>query len=779
MRRRLGTLAPTDRLRLAAWLLAILPLAVLGIGVQSRLHSTTVLVSGTDAQRATALAHEQFGDAEYFEVLITGPNGRLKAEVTRVSRRIGARPGVRVLDPFTTGQRALLPAPGQALLLVGVDKPFESASEEAPRLRAALRRIVAAPFSVHMTGYADLAKALHDETVHAIERAEVLAAIPLVIVLLLVLGSPVGIAISLALGGTVVLGSWGVLDLINWFTALDVGALSLATAMGLALGVDYSLLMVARFQAELTQGAPVDQAARVASQRAGRTIRFAGVVLASAMVCALVVIPATPLKSTVVGVLVALGMGLAGATLVLPPLLRLAGRDINRYRLLPAVSQSGRWRALALRVMRRPVAGVVAVLVILVPLCIPVLGFPTGPPDPSELPVGAAARQDLEAIKRSVPATYAVPFVITVAARHGTLLDERSRRLAAFEQRLAHDPETYVVLGPPARLLMSGRVTPAMLATASARQRETISWTVNVDRGATAVQFLVVQRETDESADKLALPTRADNPFRDRLQRLTAQLGRQLDATALVGGPSATLSEFDAAVVSRLKLLVVALILVTYVALVVLMRNWLLPAIAVVLNLLSVGAAFGLLALAFGGVAPLGGPGYVDDVMAAVIFTVTFALSIDYQIFLLDRMREGYAETGRVQDAIVYGLQNTAGVITGAGAIMVVVFLAFAASPMPTMRQLGLGLAIAVLLDATLIRLVLLPAMLKLAGDRAWSRRTRSSDAEAVETALRPAGEGSRRGRVMQKQTQNGTGRAPRSGAAGAPVGLRDNNPRR
>jgi putative drug exporter of the RND superfamily len=724
-----------DRVRLAVWMLAILPLGVLGIGVQSRLHSTSVLVAGTEAQRATALSDKQFGDAQYFEVLLTGPAGRLKAEARRVSRRIGARPDVRVLDPFTTGQKALLPAPDQAVLLVAVDKRFEAATGEAPRLRSALRRVVTTPFSVHMTGYADLAEALHVETVHAIEHAELLAAIPLVIVLLLVLGSPVGAAIPLALGGTVVLGSWGALDLINRFTALDVGALSLATAMGLALGVDYSLLMVARFQAELVRGAPVERAARVASQRAGQTIRFAGVVLVAAMVCALVVIPAAPLKSTVVGVLVALGMGLAGATLVLPPLLRLAGRDINRYRLLPPVSQSGRWRALALGVIRRPIVGVLAVLVVLVPLCVPVLGFPTGPPDPSELPKAAAALQDLDTFKRSVPATYAVPFVITVAAKHGTLADERSR-LVAFERRLARDPETDAVLGP-APPPVSRDVPAAALKATSARERAAIGWTVN--RGATAVQFLVVQREPKGSADERALPTRANNPFLGHLDRLTARLGRELHVTALVGGPSAILSEFDAKVISRLKLLVLALILVTYFALVVLMRNWLLPAIAVLLNLLSVGAAFGLLALAFGGDAPLGGPGYVDDVMAAVVFTVTFALSIDYQIFLLHRMREGHAAAGNVRHAIVYGLENTAGVITGAAAIMIVVFLAFAASPMATMRQLGLGLAIAVLLDATLIRLVLLPAMLTLAGDRAWSRQTTSGDGETAATALRPA----------------------------------------
>jgi RND superfamily putative drug exporter len=900
-------------------------------------------------------------------------------------------------------------------------------------------------------------------------------------VLLLVLGSPVGAAIPLMFGGSVVLAGWGLLDIVNRFTSLDVGALSLVTAMGLALGVDYSLLMVARFQAELARGTPVDRASRVASARAGQTIRFAAIALGAAMVCALIVIPAAPLKSGVVGVLIAAIMGVTGAMLALPPLLRVVGEDINRFRIFPAVSQSGRWRALALAVLRKPVVGLLAVLALLVPLCLPVAGFPTGPPDPSVLPEGVAARTDLEAIKRSIPATYSVPFLVTVAADKGTLADERFQELAKFERRLERDPGTHSVLGParvatrtaalarvpdqlkrvdsevkkgqkglarlrrglgqassgaelliaglrtaaggsqrlnsgtgeasdgatrisdgaaaaargakqlraglakadagtralnkgagqasagtrklaaglsltrrrtreavagsatlasglergqealrqlqePAKLatdeaqkalkalqemaptsmidpayrrayestaktvaaltgrnplngdkirsdydgleaalnqaatqageaangagrlrdggnelldalgrladgskrlrkgagqledgtgeladgqrrllagatklrdgldelangtgklsagakqlaagtsklagalgMASGKAAPfgsgldqlydgateadrrtaelskeltgstklaplfssgyttlAALETAPKPQREAARWAINYERGGRAVQFLVVQKEPKGSEDDLALPTRAGNKYRDRLEKLTHDLGRDLDATALVGGPTPTLAEFDHQVVSRLKVLVIALVLVTYLGLVLLMRNWLLPAIAVVLNVLSVGAAFGILALLFGGEAPvLGGPGYIDVIMAAVVFTVTFALSIDYQIFLLDRMREGYAETRSVQGAIVYGLENTAGVITGAGAIMVAVFLAFAVSPMPTMRQLGLGLAVAVFLDATLIRLVLLPAMLKLAGHRAWPR---------------------------------------------------------
>jgi RND superfamily putative drug exporter len=146
----------------------------------------------------------------------------------------------------------------------------------------------------------------------------------------------------------------------------------------------------------------------------------------------------------------------------------------------------------------------------------------------------------------------------------------------------------------------------------------------------------------------------------------------------------------------------------------------LLPAIAVGLNLVTVAAGFGVLALLFDGSAPLGGPGYVDTISSMLIFAVIFGLSIDYEVFLITRMREGYLRTGTTEGAISYGLERTAGVVTGAAAIMTTVFLGFASTQVATIRQTGTGLVVAVLLDATVVRLVLLPAVMRLCGPGNW-----------------------------------------------------------
>jgi len=199
-----------------------------------------------------------------------------------------------------------------------------------------------------------------------------------------------------------------------------------------------------------------------------------------------------------------------------------------------------------------------------------------------------------------------------------------------------------------------------------------------------------------------------------------ARLARQTGTVARVGGPAAYLQDFDARTHGRLGLLVLALAGVTYLVLVAVLRSVLLPALAVGLNLLTVAAAFGVLVLLFQGSAPLGGPGFVDAIMVSGVFSVVFGLSIDYEVFLLARMREGYALTGSTSEAIAYGLRRTASVVTGAALIMTGVFVAFALSPITSMRQLGVGLSVAVLLDATLVRLVLLPAAIRLFGRASW-----------------------------------------------------------
>jgi RND superfamily putative drug exporter len=202
---------------------------------------------------------------------------------------------------------------------------------------------------------------------------------------------------------------------------------------------------------------------------------------------------------------------------------------------------------------------------------------------------------------------------------------------------------------------------------------------------------------------------------------MTARLGKKLGADAAVGGPAATLSDYDTAASRRLPLIVLVLTLVTALLLAALLRSIVVACIGVVLNLLAVGATLGLLALLFQGGSPLlGGPGVIDAVAVTAIFGVVFALSIDYQVFIVSRVREEWLRTGDAAEAVQVGLSRTARVVTGAALSMLGVFLAFGLADVASLRQFGVGLAIAIVIDSTLVRLVLLPAALHLAGSSAW-----------------------------------------------------------
>ena len=699
--RRIGALPRSDKIRLLAWLALVGVLGVVGLGVGDRLQRTEPNVAGTKAAEANALAESRFGERQLLIVVVEGPPRVLRKRGPAVARRIAALPNARVLDPWRSRERVLAPAPGKAMLLVGLDEPFEQVSDHsAPRLRRRLPSIVEPPLEARMTGYTDVAHDIHTTTVHAIERSERIAAPAVLVVLILVLGTLVASSLGMFLGGCVVLAGTGVLDIVNRLTEIDVTALNIATMMGLALGVDYSLLLISRFRSELAEGRSVDEAVDIAAGRAGRTVTFAAAVLALAMAGAVFLLPGEILKSAAVGALVAVGLSVLGARLALPPLLRLVGSDINRLRVMPAGAQSRRWGAFAMRVIRRPLlAGGVGLLVVLA-ICVPALGLDTGPPSPLVLPEDSEVRQDYEAIDRSVgdgPGR-TTPFVVTFSGdrpARGRQARRLARGLTRFKRRVARDRRTLGIVGPEA------------------------------NRSRNAAQFVAFQRVDPEPRYGRALERRAD------------RVARATGTTAVVGGPGPSLDDFDKAAKDNLPLLIGVLVAISYVALVPILKSFILPAIAVVLNVLTVLAAFSVLTLAFAGDAPLGGPGFVDNIMVDMVFSVVLALSIDYEVFLLDRMREGYAITGTVDGAISYGLEHTAGVITGAAAIMLAVFLAFAISPVITMRQLGVGLAVAVALDATIIRLVLLPAALRLAGPRAWqvprlldrSRRAQGSPA--------------------------------------------------
>jgi RND superfamily putative drug exporter len=997
---------------LAVVLLCCAVLGAIGLGVEEKLEPLSLKVPGTGAAEGESLAASHFGDSSPFIILLRGPAAAVDRQGARLVTALRRDRSATTLSPWDRGSvAALRPAPGKALVLVDFHVPLaEAMRDTVPLLERRLEAGIRPPVVATQSGFASVSRALQEESLSATERAELLAAPLLILVLLLVFRSVVAAAIPLAFGALTVFAGRGVLALLSSTMTIDALSLVVCTMMGLALGVDYSLLIVSRFREELEGGRGPWEAAAAARSTAGRTTLFAGATLVVAVIGSAFLQPGSLLLSLATTVGVVTVIGVVVSTLAVPPLLALLGERINLGRIgrragtvdmsdvsgrsAPAARRAGAAGA-ATAALRNPALAACLVAVPLVLLALPTLGFATGAPGIDELPTSNDARQSADAIDRAVGPGWEAPFVLVAATERGPITTPRRLALLQrWQRRIAAEPGIRAVIGPgpiarraaPLRSLGAklasqgpegpaelGRLGPGLLRAARAveqlrggiaagaagsgllaagseraaagagliakelgraavrgeaatgaigrlragserladgqrkasvgsltlalglrsllprvqggelrrarqlarqlegaaasdpslqpaadqarvlartialnrdevrrlrsvaqevngglnrlvpggkrleegveklseaagglsgglqrlgngaerlagglielqggagalrsglaagfqrsyplqaklrsagvgvsavaaplevgarrlrhdsphlfdsgyfvlsaldgarpQDRAAAGEAVSVERGGQAARMLVVSTH--------AFNTEGSREVGDRLQANAERLGRQGDLRTGLTGGAATLNTYGEATEERLPLVIGAFVLFTLLALVFVLRAPLLALLAVCLNLATVAAAIGAMALVcqIPEGYPLGGHPYVDTVGAGAIFGVTFGLSIDYAVFLIARMRERYEIDGDNRAAIEYGLEKTAGVITGAAAIMAAVFVSFATAPIATVSQMGVGLTVAILLDATVVRIVLLPALMLLLGDRVW-----------------------------------------------------------
>jgi len=982
---------------LAAALVVIGVLGVLGRGVEDHLRPTSLSVPGTDSGKASALVERYFGDTAPFAILLQGPPAALDRQGPALIRELRSDPDVSTISPWDKGSvDRLRPGPRKALILVDFHVGTEEAVRDTvPALNRTLEEQISPPVRAAQTGFASLSRALIDEAVHSTEVAELIAIPFLLIVLLLVFRSPVAATIPLAFGAVTVTASRGVLAIAGEWIAIDGFALTVCVMMGLALGVDYALLMVSRFREELGSGAEPLEAARMTRRTAGRTTAFAGSTLFLAMLVTLFVMPGTLLISLAGTAIVVTGISVIVAALVGPALLVVTGHNVNRWRIGGAGDGAG-VMTLVRGALSRPLLAAILIGAIVLLLAAPVLALKTGPPSAAQLPSSNPAREEAELIADAIGPGWDAPFVVVAVADKGPITERDSlAALARWQRRIAADPGVQAVVGPGqirkqvkplqktgndllagrgeadpeqlttlgkklgaatkgvrqlrsgvskasygagllaggtgqagegaeqleggiarvasgaeqaagaldrladgsgklvegqrtaqlgafsvegasgdllngiegnglerarslrANLKQSAAADPSLepqvreaerlvealaiarnearrldsqatrlydgegklvegtvklhkgaaqlaeaagelpsglasleggasqlvdglgrlrggadtleqslaegfqrsrplqtglrradvevsvsarrvnrkvdrlrrdspgifnsgyfvlssLAGAPEEERKRVSRVVDVENGGQAAQMVVIPRYTFNTPGSTAL--------NERLKEDADGLAVATGATTGVTGAAAELIDYTDVISERIPIMIGVITIATFLILVVILRALLLAAIAVALNLITVAVAFGVLTLLFEVPEgwPLGGHTYVDAIGAAGIFGIIFGLSIDYAVFLLMRMREHHENNSSNEGAIVFGLEKTARVITGAAAIMVAVFVAFAGAPIATVSQLGTGLAVAVLLDATVVRIVLLPALMLLLGDRVW-----------------------------------------------------------
>jgi len=543
-------------------------------------------------------------------------------------------------------------------------------------------------FSVVMTGDGTLDHDFTDLSQHDLKSGELEFGLPAaLIILLLVFGTVVAGLIPLVMALIAIMVALGLSALVAEAFSLSVFAINMLTGMGLALGIDYSLFVVSRYREERVGGRAEMDAIAGAGATASRAVLFSGSVFVIALT-GMLLVPSNVMKSLAVGAISVGIVSVIAALTLLPALLGLLGDRVNALR-LPWIGRSegqeGRfWGAIVRGVMRRPVVYLVVFTALLIALAAPALGLNLGASGVSTLPDRLEAKKGFEALTRYFPQQSASPALIAVEG------NVRSPQVRAGIRRLRSELASDPVFGGGSDL----RFAP----------------------GVAAIGVLVAGDRSGQRA--------LDAVRRLRSEEIP-QAFRGTDVRVVVGGDTADNVDFIHDMNTWLPIVFVFVLGLSFVILTVVFRSIVIAAVSIALNLLSITAAYGLVILVFrhGIGAGLLGFQRVHAIEAWVplfLFSVLFGLSMDYQVFLLSRIKERYDATGSTDDAVTHGVASTARLITGAALIIVAVFSGFARGDLVMFQQMGFGIAIALLIDATIIRSVLLPAAMRLLGSWNW-----------------------------------------------------------
>jgi len=436
-----------------AALLGCAVLGVVGVGVEERLDPLSLAVPGTAASKGEALAEAHFGDSAPFAILLRGPAAAIDRQGPALVRVLRREAGASVVSIWDRGSLAgLRPAPRRTVILVDFHVPLgEAIRDTAPALERTLEQQIHPPVSATQSGFADVSRAIQEESLRTTERAELLAAPLLILILLIVFRSAIAAAIPLVFGAITVVAGRGVLSLLSSLMTIDALSLVVCTMMGLALGVDYSLLIVSRFREELAEGrTPADAAMRTRSS-AGRTSVLAGSTFLIAIVLSAFLQPGSLLFSIASAAAVVTAISVVIAVMALPPILALLGERVNALPILGPGSRPAGSRIVsaAFAALRRPALAAALISIPLALLAAPALGFRTGAPGIDELSTDNVARQSAEAIDRAIGPGWEAPFVLVAATEAGPITTRsRLELLSRWQRRIAARPGVRAVIGP-------------------------------------------------------------------------------------------------------------------------------------------------------------------------------------------------------------------------------------------------------------------------------------------------------------------------------------------
>jgi len=681
---------------LGVWVLAVLVSVMLASAMHG-LTSDAHVVGSTESSRAEAL-YARIGGGSAAPIptdaivissdRTTAADASFDVAASGLASRVRGMPGITAVQTDLTRGSPLVSSTGHAAI---IELRAATDADIVPVERAVKAVNGVGGLSVAITGQHAVNNDVSTLASSDLRNGEIDFGLPIaLVVLLLVFGAVVAGLLPLLMAILSIAVGMGLASLVSQEFQLSTFIVNMMTAMGLALGIDYSLFIVSRFREERRRGYAKDEAIRRTGATAGRAVLFSGSTFTVALL-ALFVVPTNVMRSLAAGAIIVGVVSVAAALTLLPAMLALLGDRVDALR-LPFVStdrgavvdgQAGRWRRIVGRVVRRPVISLAVAGGAMVIMAVPVLGLHVGQSGVSTLPNSVASKAGYVALERAFP--HQSPSPVEIIAQGPPKAIQRD--VGRLESILAEDP----MFGPGSVRSSSNGDVRALTVPI---QGDPVS-----SRDVAGVRHL---RAT-------VIPT------------TFAGSG----ASVLVGGQTADTADYFHAVAAPTPWVLLFVLGISFILLLLAFRSLVVAAISIVLNLLGVGAAYGLLTLVFihGIGTRLFGFVHVTAIDAWVplfLFSVLFALSMDYQVFLMSRIKERYDLTGSTHEAVVGGVASTARIITGAALIIIVVFAGFARGELAMFQQMGFGVAVALFLDATLVRLVILPSVLTLLGDRSW-----------------------------------------------------------
>ena len=583
-------------------------------------------------------------------------------------------------------------------------------------LRIVTDKVDPGPLELIITGgpalYRDISLASEDD----LRRGETVAFPIATLTLFVVFGTLVAALLPIAVGGGGVMVGLAIVFFVSHSVDMSVFALNIVTLLGIGIGIDYSLFYTSRFQEELRIGKSVDSAVIGAQSHAGKAILFSAVTSLIGLL-SLVAFDVMMLRSVGIGAVAVIFAALLAALTLMPALLAILGHRVNRFRVGPNWATRGIfWAPLSNWVMKRPWLVLIPTSTLLVLLAVPALSMRLGTVDATMLPNSWESRRGFDVLRNEFG--FALQTVIPVAYTFEGNPFSKTNLAIAYD--VGHELERLDGVTDVSSIVTLGTAFGPEQYELLYQHPESIT-------DATVARLV---RETVRDGAILFLVHSDLHPFWPETRQLVTEI-RALRLTGdnqgelHVNGGASEITDIINALYGKFPYIAAAVLGITYLSLMILFRSVILPLKAVVLNVLSILASYGALVFVFqqghfSGILNFQAMGVIEATLPIILFAVIFGLSMDYEIFLLSRVAESYKRTGDTRVSIVEGLQKSGLIITGAAAILIVVAGSFVLANVVVVKAIGLGLAIAVLVDVTLVRALVAPAMMRIAGSWNW-----------------------------------------------------------